>query len=136
MLRLFLRFFGLEWSVAERKTEKSRRRFEGLTASLRDGMPRDSYSRECGTACSSADSFLLYFDAVFRQHTFVCSATVLTSAVAVENKSLVSPSKSQGIGKRPLTKLAVDVFTHFISNHLFVFQIHGRIRSDTRNGAR
>ena len=63
------------------------------------------------------------FDAVFRQHTFVCSATVLTSAVAVENKSLVSPSKSQGIGKRPLTKLAVDVFTHFISNHLFVFQI-------------
>jgi len=44
MLRLFLRFFGLEGSVAERKTEKSRRRFEGLTASLRDGMPRDSYN--------------------------------------------------------------------------------------------
>ena len=47
MLRLFLRFFGLEWSVAERKIEKSRRRFEGLTTSLRDGIPRDSYSREC-----------------------------------------------------------------------------------------
>ena len=45
MPRLFLGFFGPLWSVAERKTEKSRRRFEGLTASLRDGMPRDSYSR-------------------------------------------------------------------------------------------
>ena len=32
MLCLFLRFFDLEWSVAERKTEKLRRRFWGLTA--------------------------------------------------------------------------------------------------------
>ena len=59
MFRLFLRFFDLEWSVAERKTEKLRRRFEGLTESLQDDMTRDSYSQECRTACSSADSFLL-----------------------------------------------------------------------------
>ena len=47
MLRLFLRFFDLEWSVAERKTEKSRRRFWGLTANLQGDTPRDSYSQEC-----------------------------------------------------------------------------------------
>ena len=62
-------------------------------------------------------------NAVFSQHTLVCSATVLTSSVAVENKFLVPSAKSQGIGKRPFAKLAVDVFAHFISNHLFVFQI-------------
>ena len=62
MLRLFLRFFGLEWSVAERKTEKSRRRIEEITANLRDGMPRDSYSRGC------------YAD-VFCYRKFLCSGT-------------------------------------------------------------
>ena len=62
-------------------------------------------------------------NAVFSKLTFVCSATVLTSAAAVENKSLVSPSKSQGIGQRSFTQFPVDVFAHFITDHLFVFQI-------------
>ena len=166
MLRLFLRFFGLEWSVAERKTEKSRRRFEGLTANLRDDMPRDSYNRGCYADvfvikklyvavqirlyifyCSIFSPKCQFFferskkafyarivirasrcahgalNAVFSQHTFVCSATVLTPTVTMEHQPFVSPSQSQGIGKRSFAQFAVDVFAHFIADHLFVFQI-------------
>ena len=62
-------------------------------------------------------------NAVFSQHTFVCSTTVLTSSVTMEYRSLVSSAKSQGISQRPFAQFAVDVFAHFIADHLFVFQI-------------
>ena len=64
-------------------------------------------------------------NAVFSQHTLVCSATVLTSSVAVENKSLLSSAKSQGIGERPLAKLAVDIFAHFIADPPLCFSNPG-----------
>ena len=65
-------------------------------------------------------------NAVFSQHTLVCSATVLTSSVAVENKSLLSSAKNQGIGERPLAKLAVDIFAHFIADPPLCFSNPGR----------
>ena len=76
VLRLFLRFSGPTWSVAERKTEKLRRRFEGLTESLQDDMTRDSYSQECRTACSSADSFLLQKSSMQRYRSVFTSSIV------------------------------------------------------------
>ena len=65
-------------------------------------------------------------NSVFSQHTLVCSATVLTSSVAVENKSLVSPSKSQGIGQRSFAQFAVDIFAHFIADPPLCFSNPGR----------
>jgi hypothetical protein len=137
----FYDFFGLEWSVAERITEKSRRRFDGLTASLRDGMPRNSYNLRyhADVFCyrKALHSKIIIrtsrfahgaFDAVFFQHTFVCPATVLTFAVAVGNKSLVpsvilSPSDTPCWYRFQNLRLRFAVLKHILDGlqlHFFV----------------